>query len=179
MNITETAQKISEFRQLRSGWHFGEGTALPEVTIGTALKINRAAGLRGYASTNAFPGINGEIQVTVYDGSIYLEFTIDAKSKITFVREDDDHEVAYEEDLSITDALAMIPLLTEHAWRLSDLSTPTPTLIAKSAASSALRSNRLVTGAEFQLLIKPVSTAPAYPSANILRDSTKNIRIHY
>ncbi|MEZ4733902.1 MAG: hypothetical protein R3E79_42970 [Caldilineaceae bacterium] len=41
----------------------------------------------GFHETDAFPGLNGEVMVTVYQGSDYWEFTLEPTETITFVYE--------------------------------------------------------------------------------------------
>lgn len=88
----QTAEKIRSFRELPTGWHYGNGNAPSDETIQKALTLNSELALSGFSKTNAFPGIEGEIQVTAYHGPLYLEFTIEPDKGITFIYEHNGEE---------------------------------------------------------------------------------------
>lgn len=69
--------KILSFKSLKKGWHFGEGVEFNESIIQKAILLNTEAKKAGYR-TNAFPGINGEVQVTCSFYELSLEFTIES-----------------------------------------------------------------------------------------------------
>jgi hypothetical protein len=83
-----TAKRIRSFRKLCPGWNYGEGVSIPPSHIKTALELNEKALQYGFLQRDAFPGIDGEVMVTIYEGESYLEFTIEAPDQIAFVRED-------------------------------------------------------------------------------------------
>jgi hypothetical protein len=89
----------------------------------TAMLLNCEAGIRGFTKTNAFPGISGEVQVTIYHGEHYLEFTIEPNGSITFVYEENDEEKVYEEDLSFSEAIKRVDSFKERIWASLGLST--------------------------------------------------------
>src|SRR5712692_6131611 len=97
--IRQMDKKIINFQTLKAGWHFGEGIPPGSDAIHKALKLNSSLSAVGFKKTNAFPGVNGEIQVTAYHQSIYLEMTIEPDGLITFVYEDGDQEVEYRQML--------------------------------------------------------------------------------
>ena len=59
---TTTNEKILGFLELPQGWHYGEGSSPSEETVNESVQINNEANLLGL-KTEAFPGINGEIQL--------------------------------------------------------------------------------------------------------------------
>jgi hypothetical protein len=103
--ITQTATKILSFRELPAGWHYGDGTPPADETIDAALRLNEEAAQAGFEKTNAFPGIEGEVQVTAWLGSLCLEFTIERDGRITFVQEQAQQEIASESALTLDEAV--------------------------------------------------------------------------
>jgi len=174
MKTNDTTQKIKGFLRLPKGWHFGKGVAPSEAIAEIAVALAAEAVAKGFRATDAFPGTDGEIQVTAYHGSKYLEFTIDVHGSITFVHEDNEQEIDFERMLSIRNALQKIPWMPrESEWHLSGLSTVT-TMIRKGVGSQALPSNPLAMGVESLLSTKLVSTTLGYLSASMLEDSTQD-----
>lgn len=101
--LSDTEQKIQNFKNLNQGWHFGEGIAPSSETIDIALGLVKEAHITG-CDVDAFPGINGEVQVTLYYDDEYLEFTVENDNSITFVHEKNGIEVCNEEGLDVSDA---------------------------------------------------------------------------
>jgi hypothetical protein len=62
----DTRKKIEGFARLPEGWHYGSGS--PATALATDLALRAEAMLRaaGYPTTDAFPGVGGEIVVTGY-----------------------------------------------------------------------------------------------------------------
>jgi hypothetical protein len=100
----KTHKKILSFRALKKGWHFGEGVPLDELKLTQAIELNREAVQLGFLRTNAFPGVDGEIRVTVYHQEHYLEFTIETDDTITYIHEIDNREIENREGLSLEEA---------------------------------------------------------------------------
>jgi hypothetical protein len=146
--ISQTAKKIEDFSLVQSGWHYGEGkTPKPEI-ITMALTLNDELSKAGFARTNAFLGLDGEIRVTAYDDAIYFELTIEPNEQITFLLEKNDKEMRYDENLSLNKALQYINEWREIAWSSSALSTSTTTIPTKNA-SPALPLSHQATAVEF------------------------------
>ncbi len=146
--ISQTAKKIEDFSFVHSGWHYGEGkTPKPEI-ITMALTLNDEFSKAGFARTNAFLGLDGEIRVTAYHDDIYFELTIEPNGQITFLLEKDDQEMSYEESISLDKALQYIKERREMIWSSSALSTSTTTIPIKNA-SPALPLSHQATAAEF------------------------------
>jgi len=165
--ISQTAQKIENFRQLPVGWHFGSGVPPTGDTIQKAIALNRVAAQVGFTKTNAFPGVDGEIQITLYDDSVYLEFTIESDGTITFVYEHDNKEILYKEKLSLDEAVRKIQELRGATWVSSELFIDSITTPIK-GGSQVLPLSHLVTGAGFPLSMKSVSyrSVPAFVSTS-------------
>lgn len=101
--------KIKDFETLRAGWCYGEGMQFSKQSIDSAMLVALSLLQHGFGQLDAFPGINGEIRVTAYDGDSYFEFTIDPDDAVTFVCERNGKELDYRAGLSIRDCLSMIP----------------------------------------------------------------------
>lgn len=110
--INETLLKIAEFPELPEGWHFGEGKKISKDNTSIAERIFYTIFSQGIVTTDAFPGIDGEIRVTGYFDEHYLEFTLEADKTITYLYEVDDMEVEYKESLSIVEVLEVIKTIT-------------------------------------------------------------------
>jgi hypothetical protein len=93
------------FCDLPVGWHYGDGAPPSKETINLALRLNQEAVEAGFEKTNAFPGIEGEIQVTAWLGSLCLEFSVERDGGITFVQELDQQEITYESALTLDEAV--------------------------------------------------------------------------
>ncbi len=170
--IADTAQKIANFKNLEEGWHFGGGVTPSDATISQASALNDEAGRAGFTRTNAFPGIDGEIRVTAYHGSIYLELTIEPSGQVTYVLEHDDDEVVYEENLSIDEALERIRAFWGTIWPSSGLSIAVSTIPTRSVFKVS-PSNPPTMVVEYPSLARIAYSIPVLPSVSILNGSTE------
>ena len=130
--LQTTDQRISDFLKLPQGWHYGEGNAPKEKTVDDSLLINNQATLLGL-KTEAFPGINGEIQINRYSEDKTLEFTIESTGNILFVEEESGIEISSQEDLTIEEVLNLIRKeYGKRIWSLFEQSTQVITLNTES-----------------------------------------------
>ncbi len=104
------------------GWHFGDGIPIKKEIIKKAIKIDEKAFNCGYYETDAIPGIDGEIEVTIYYLDDYFEFIIEKNGEVTCVHEYKNNEIAYEENISFSKALKKIEKLKEELCSLSESS---------------------------------------------------------
>ena len=112
-------RKINEFRVLPAGWHYGNG-----VPIGNdvALRATDVVGwlvLCGVSRTDAFPGADGDVQVTGYYGQhfISVEVNLDGTFSVT-------HEIAGVEHCSAEatgwlDVKSIIHKVSQEIWGTS------------------------------------------------------------
>jgi hypothetical protein len=173
--VAQTAKKITGFEQLQPGWHYGGATPPTQHSIDLALSLNVAIWYAGFRRTNAFPGVDGEVRVTGYHGTIYLECTVELNGHITLVLEQDDREVMYREGLSMNEAFAELSKLRGITWASSGSSiraTTTPT----EDVSQASHSDIPLTEVASQPLKKSVAYGSVEASANILLGSTTPYR---
>lgn len=121
--LQTTDQRISDFLNLPQGWHYGEGNAPNEKTVHDSLLINNQATLLGL-KTEAFPGINGEIQINCYSKDKTLEFTIESTGKILLVEEENDIEISNQDNLTVGEVLNFIRKeYGKRIWSLFEQST--------------------------------------------------------
>lgn len=165
----QTNNKIVSFRNLPNNWHYGEGISPSRETIDIALKFNYVARIVQFSKTDAFPGIDGEIQFCAYKDSLYVEFTIEPNDKITFVYEVGSTEIEYCENLSFEEAISKLYGFGSKLWALSGSSIAT-TLILQREDSKVLLSNHPVMGVASQFLIKNARYTPANAYAATSQD---------
>jgi hypothetical protein len=80
-----TESKIKGFLKLDDGWNYGFGARFSEGQVNRALSIHRFFIQLGISTTDAFPGMAGEISVTGYKDEYYLEYTIINPTTSSFV----------------------------------------------------------------------------------------------
>lgn len=66
MTIDKVKEKIEEFRHLSKGWHFNKGIPTHPENTSAALKFLDAAIELGFSWFNAFPGVSGDVLVSIY-----------------------------------------------------------------------------------------------------------------
>lgn len=153
-DISTTIRKIEGFTKLPRGWHYGEGVPASRLSSRrAALLLSRPTMVLASVSTDAFPGINGEVQVTIYHGSTYLELTIEPNGSITFVREQDDVEIEYLPGLSSQEADERLSQFERDIWDSFGSSTTATTI----RLSDVLRASRSKIPLQRETLI------PEYP----------------
>lgn len=91
-----TTQKLNSFTQLPDGWHFGEGRRAELLAINYAKTLNRIALANGW-QTDAFPGLSGEVMLSVENSEHYYEVVIDRDGSLSLVEEVNGEEVQRKE----------------------------------------------------------------------------------
>jgi len=175
IRFQQTAEKIVSFRELPTGWHYGNGSAPSGETIQKALKLNSEMSLSGFSKTNAFPGIEGEIQVTAYHGPLYLEFTIESNGEIAYIYERNEEEIECKEKLDLETAIQIIRHFRGQIWALS-VSFIESTMTPIREFSKALPSSRPVMEVESQSLTMSAFPKEGSAFANTLTDSIKTLQ---
>lgn len=148
--LQTTDQEITNFLKLSQGWHYGEGHAPNEKTVDDSLRINNQATLLGL-KTEAFPGINGEIQINCYFRDKTLEFTIESTGEISLVEEKNDIEISSHDNLGLEEVLNFIRKQNgETIWNSFDQSTQS--IIAGTKGDLRVWHSKIpLTEAEYQL----------------------------
>ena len=106
--MIKTIQKIKSFQSYTKGWNFGEGQEFNKKIIKKAIDLVEFSHDCGFQEMDAFPGLNGEIMVTLYLDCEYWEFTIESEKSVTFVYEYDDEVILYKEKLHFNNILRKI-----------------------------------------------------------------------
>jgi hypothetical protein len=105
---SDTIAKIQSFSDFARGWSFGEGVPFAPSILLKATQLIKTAHVLGFQETDVFPGLNGEVMVTIYLGADYWEFTIEPDETVTFAYERDDETILYEEGLPFEFAISSI-----------------------------------------------------------------------
>lgn len=118
-------RKLDRFGELEPGWDHGEGMVFTGSVLRDARSLIQEATQWAFFDTDAFPGPNGEVMVTVYSGEDYLEFILEPDGSVTVCREKGDKQVHYQEGLSLHDAKSEIRRLRKATtvWNTSESST--------------------------------------------------------
>ncbi len=127
------------------GWHFGEGIPISISIIKKAIEIDKEIFNYGFLKTEAFPGTNGEIMVTIHYFDDYFEFIIENDETVTFLHEFKNKTLYSEENMSFINALHKISMLREHVWILSELLAENNTFLHNITESQAWHSTSDVT----------------------------------
>lgn len=170
--VQSTIRKVREFANLSEGWHFGEGVPPSRENLSTAHGLLVNAEELGFDEADAFPGIDGEIQIAIYRGDDDLEFTIETHGTITFVHDENGKELRYERGLSLDDAIQTLVRVSDRIWPSLDLFTAnTTTRLAGDFVVWLSRTQ--ATGQAYQSSKAAVLNVPAGRSVNISPDFTR------
>lgn len=175
-NYQQTKKHLESFTALPTGWHYGQGVAASRPHIRQAVSLLSAADSLGFTRFNAFPGIEGEVQLTIYDEANFYAFTIEPSCGITVLHERDREEVFYQEGLSLISALTKLedfafePCHTPELFIQSisiEREKGLPTLLSEIQAAPLPISQ----AKESQLSILNAQSKPAIPSADTSKNS--------
>jgi hypothetical protein len=122
MEQNPTLLKLKSFLILDKGWHFGKGVPPTLQVVKNATQMVEQA-LISLFDTDVFPGIDGEIMITVYHKEHYLEFTIEPNGTVIFVHEINDDDITCKEGLTFDQSLLKLNEFSEQIWNTSALST--------------------------------------------------------
>ena len=107
--------KLQTFLTLAPGWSYGEGGPISTQVVDRPQRLIFASMRCGFDKFDAFPGLNGELAVSIYAGSGYLELLLESDDTLTFVHEINGEEISYLEGLSDAEAIAQINNYKEKA----------------------------------------------------------------
>jgi hypothetical protein len=117
--ILRTLEKIQSFRNNVPGWHYGQGVPANDTVISRASAIVLSMALAGIEETSAFPGIDGEIMVTGYDGAHYYEAIVETDGSISLTYEFQDAEKFSKERMPEEEATTKLQQLLGERWNTS------------------------------------------------------------
>src|SRR5882672_9410083 len=163
-----TESKIRRFKRLKNGWHHGRGTAFTEDILNAAIKVHTEIVSSGYFDTDSFPGIDGEIQISVYDLPQSYEVTLEKDGRWHLVSFNDGKECF---ECSGTDAICVVPMIISP-WNIST------SYLGNSGSQNtndlqALPSSPLLMEAESLSLKSDARKTPQEASAHISESSTQ------
>lgn len=136
-NYNETKKLVDSFKELQEGWHYGEGVRISSELISNAHLLLCESDKLGFNRFNAFPGSDGAIQITIYDGPNYYAFTFEPDGSVSVLHEQSRKEVFTQENLSLEEALLNLEEFAFELCDTSELFTPS-TLTVKASASMIL-----------------------------------------
>jgi len=168
-----TQRRIAKFALMEQGWSYGEGEPFAPDVVARALEVHRAMVANGFYNTDAFPGLSGEIVVTLYDGDDYVEVEVRPDLRLDFLWERQGEELEAVEDLGFGDVKRYLSQLRKESWKLS-ASLTQYTTTSDSSASIAQPSDPLASRMEVasQSSAWTASTLADEPSASTFIHST-------
>jgi hypothetical protein len=173
-----TVKKIRDFKKLEKGWHYGEGELFKDSMLDNAIALIREAFNLAFYTTDAFPGLNGEVLCTIYHGEHYLEFILEPDGSVTFSREKKGHEssgeeeICYQEGLSLQDAKEKIGEFGKEIWNTYAFSTRNITTTRENIDSTVLLSKIQGKNPAYRSLTNVASSSQGRQSANIFKNIT-------
>src|ERR1039458_7833127 len=103
-----TVKKIQGFSYLQEGWHYGNGTPPTDLIIGQAISVNNLFIQVGLTTTNAFPGVDGEIMVTAYKDEYYIECIVEKNGNYSITAEEKQVEFENKQNVAEKEAIGTI-----------------------------------------------------------------------
>lgn len=82
MNIQK---RLDEFLKLENGWNYNEGEKFDKQVLDTAKDISDYCVSIGYGDQEIFPGISGNILLSVYHGEDEIEIEIGIDENLSFM----------------------------------------------------------------------------------------------
>ena len=168
----KTKRKIEGFKGLQAGWCYGDGVKFNTPVIERTLDFNYLVASQGFTETDAFPGIGGDIRLTVYLGEHYLEFTFNPDGSVDYARELGDEEVESSDGLTHNDAEEILSRFKDEAWDSLDIFTGCTSTPGRGDLQVRLF-NHLAAGWESQLYTTSASKSLETRSASTLGFTTQ------
>lgn len=123
--------KINSFAGLPEGWNYGRGGPIAASIIREGHRWNEILQWAGFPETDAFPGADGEIEITGYRGDHYIEVIIETNSTISIIYEMREETVLDRRNL--TPEMAETTISEEIAgslWSTLDFFTPAISMLS-------------------------------------------------
>ena len=115
-------RKLEKLATLRDGWSGGCGQAIQQLVIECAKSLIYSARKYGFLESDVFPGLQGDIVLTIYSGPHCLEFTIRDQEGIDFIHEKNMVELYAEDNLSLEASISKIEELRKSLCASFDFS---------------------------------------------------------
>jgi hypothetical protein len=123
LTIIKTLKLIDSFSKLVRGWNFGEGVAASPISLRQSKSALILAYSSGIKEFEAFPGVDGEIQLCCYKGDDTLEITFEINGLVTVCFEEADERLFYKKDISLDETIKILKDFAYNKCRLYALST--------------------------------------------------------
>lgn len=121
-NHSGVLTKINNFSAFEPNWSYGvEGKAFNQDTIDYANKIYKCAINNTIYALDAFPGLDGEIMVTLYYKKYYMEFILKDNTILECLYEEDGKEIFYEENIDFEQAEKNISKMLEDKQHCNNI----------------------------------------------------------
>lgn len=120
---SNAARKLAEFKNLPEGWNYGCGVPIRNDVFERATILQEHIEELLISKTDAFPGSDGDVCITAYHFSHYLEVTVEVDLTVSVSYEVDDIEISSKEELSLVEAKKELRRAVEKIWASSDLFT--------------------------------------------------------
>ena len=121
----ETERKLRSFESLAPGWHYGVGGGIDHETVTLSSQLLKYLTQLGFSSTDAFPGVDGEVLLTVYRDASYIEIVVYSTDRISIIYERSDAELYRAENVNTKRVLLELKRIAAEIWGSSVSSTPT------------------------------------------------------
>lgn len=175
-NILETLNLIDSFAKLPKGWNFGEGVRASSLSLRQSKDMLRFAFDSGIREFEAFPGIDGEIQLCCYKEDDTLEITFEINGTTTVSFEKDDKRLFYKRGVAFNAAIKILKDFAYNKWRSFVQSTSTDTTAKRKNVSQEWLLDPHQQMAASPSSIRIVLSVIAEQSAVILSDSTPELQ---
>ncbi|MBI2433661.1 MAG: hypothetical protein HYV26_12415 [Candidatus Hydrogenedentes bacterium] len=161
-----TREKILALGHLKAGWRFGEGDPASPEAFATALALLDTVVGRGFDETDAFPGVNGEVVLTVYFQDRCLEFVVAARNDIDVTWEVGGAVLRVEEGQSLEEARGAVENFWGELWKSFESFISANTTAAQASSAAPLSGPAVKSaGVVFRLLeANAYASSPAPPA---------------
>lgn len=149
-------EKLRTFEALKKGWNFGEGAEISHEAISQASALVEECFENGFFELDVFPGLDGEVRLTIYKESNYYEFTV-MMNTIVYIHEKDDIEQDCQEVLTLKSAVDIIQTIRKSEWSSSEYSIQSGT----TSNANVFRVWLSNLAAEYPYLTNTVQSEPA------------------
>lgn len=99
----ETEKKLNDFLSLKKGWYYGEGKSIDSKTIFIIKDLLYYVEAQGFTETDTFPGLNGDVRLTIYYNEYYIEITLDENCIFLLTIEKNDNEIISDKKFNETE----------------------------------------------------------------------------
>ncbi len=141
----DVPEKLTSFKTLPIGWHYGLGGPISDDVIEAAAAIYRRFRLVGFSRNDFFAGASGEVLLTAYHRKHYIDVIVEPTKKFSITYEVNDSEKLFREDLEFNEINKEILEIAGKIWNISGSFTPT-TMIIPGTSSTIWSLNHHQTG---------------------------------